>query len=158
MNTTTHLARHLRALHFGPNWTSVSLKEALADVTWQQAVARVNDCNTIVALVYHINYFVDAVLKVLRGGPLDAHDKYSFDHPPIASPDDWQRLLDKVWTDAEALTKLVEQLPEARLSETFVDEKYGDYFANLQGLIEHSNYHLGQIVLLKKLLVEEERG
>jgi len=42
------------------------------------------------ALVYHINYYVAAVLPVLQGGPLDASDKYSFDLPPIQSKEDWK--------------------------------------------------------------------
>ena len=72
------------------------------DVTWQQAVTKVHSFNTIAALVYHINYYVSVTLKVLQGGPLDGHDKYSFDLPPIQSQEDWERLLNKTWTDAEA--------------------------------------------------------
>ena len=33
-------------------------------------------------------------------------------------------------------------------------EKYGNYFRNLTGIIEHLHYHLGQIVLIKKLIAE----
>ena len=31
-------------------------------------------------------------------------------------------------------------------------EKYGTYYRNFHGLIEHAHYHLGQIVLIKKLV------
>ncbi len=55
-------------------WTSSNLKENLGDVTWQQAATKVYSLNTIAALVYHTNYYVDAVLKVLQGNQLDAHD------------------------------------------------------------------------------------
>ena len=55
------------------------MKEKLADVTWQQATKPVDSLHTISALVYHMNYFVSATLKVLQGGPLDAKEKYSFD-------------------------------------------------------------------------------
>jgi hypothetical protein len=91
---------------------------------------------------------------VLQGQPLDAHDKYSFDAPPISSQDDWNFLLQTVWTDAEHFATLVEQLPESLLGETFIDEKYGNYYRNIQGIVEHNHYHLGQIVLIKKLLSE----
>jgi hypothetical protein len=88
----------------------------------------------------------------LQGGPLNAHDKYSFDHPPIQSQEDWQRLLDKVFSDAEDFATLVEQLPESKLGENFSEEKYGNYYRNIHGIIEHTHYHLGQIVIIKKLL------
>jgi len=38
------------------------------------------------------------------------------------------------------------------LTDDFTDEKYGTYQRNLIGILEHSYYHLGQIVLIKKLL------
>jgi len=54
-------------------------------------------------------------LRVLEGGPLDAHDKYRFDVPPIKSQEDWEKLLDKVWSDAEKFAGLIEQLPESKI-------------------------------------------
>ncbi len=156
MNLTTQIAKQLREVHFGGNWTSVNLKENLADVTWQQATTKVYSFNTIATLVYHVNYYVSAVLKVLQGEPLDAKDKYSFDLPPILSQEDWEKLLDKTWTDAEKFAGLIEQLPESKLGETFWDEKYGNYYRNLHGIIEHIHYHLGQIVLLKKILLQDQ--
>ena len=156
MNLPQQIAKHFREVHFGGNWTSVNLKDSLADVSWQQAITKVESLNTIAALVFHINYYVSAILRVLQGGLLDAHDKYSFDVPPIQSPEDWERLLDKLWKDAETFSTLVEQLPESKLSETFVEEKYGIYYRHLHGVIEHTHYHLGQISLIKKLLLQNK--
>ena len=158
MSLTAQIAKHFRDLHFGGNWTSVNLKQTLADVTWQQATTKIYSLNTIAILVFHINYYVSAVLKVLQGGPLDAHDKYSFDLPPIQSQEDWEKLLSKVWTEAESFANLVEQLPESKLEQTFSDEKYGNYYRNLHGIIEHTHYHLGQIVLIKKILLQSNEN
>lgn len=152
MNLPQQLATHFRSVHFGGNWTSVNLKEQLADVTWQQATTKINSFNTIAALVFHMNYFVGGIGKFLQGEPLTIKDKYSFDCPPIGSETDWQELQDKTWREAEEFASLVEQLPEERLAATFVDEKYGSYYRNLQGIVEHTHYHLGQIVILKKML------
>jgi len=58
---------------------------------------------------------------VLNGEPLDAKDKYSFDHPPIQSQEDWEKLLDKTWTDAENFAGLIEALPENKLWEIFTE-------------------------------------
>ena len=151
LSITQQIAKHLRELHFGGNWTGVNLKEKLRDVTWQQAVARVGSFHSIATLVFHMNYYVDATIKVLRGGPLDAKDEYSFDHPPVESKEDWERLLEQTWSDAEELATLIEQLPDERLGEPFVDQKYGSYYRCLHGPIEHCHYHLGQIALVKML-------
>ncbi len=158
MSLTGQIAKHFRELYFGGNWTSSNLKEHLADVTWEQATTKVYSFNTIATLVFHINYYVSAVLKVLQGEPLNASDKFSFDHPLILSKEDWQKLLDKTWTDGENFASLIEQLPESKLWEDFSDNKYGNYYRNLQGIIEHTHYHLGQIVLIKKILVQTDKN
>lgn len=153
MNRTSQIARHFREVHFGGNWTSVNLKDSLAGITWQQATTKVYSLNTIAALVYHINYYVSAVLKVLQGGPLDAHDKYSFDLPQIESREEWEKLLNKTWADAKNFANLIEQLPDSKLENDFSEKKYGSYYRNLHGIIEHTHYHLGQIVLIKKIIL-----
>ena len=155
MNLSVETAKHFRDVHFGGNWTSVSLKETLADVSWQQAVTKVHSFNTIAVLVYHTNYYVSAVLKVLQGEALNASDTFSFDLPPIQSETDWKNLLNKTWADAERFASLLEQLPESRFGEVFTDKKYGTYYRNMHGIIEHIHYHLGQIVVIKKLVTEK---
>jgi hypothetical protein len=152
MSFSSQIANHLRAVHFGGNWTSVNLKDTLSDISWQQATTKLDSLNTIAVLVYHMNYYVAAVTEVLEGRPLNAHDKFSFDLPPIQSEQDWQNLLNKTWKDAEHFASLIEQLPDEKLLEVFSEEKYGTYNRNLHGIIEHIHYHLGQIVLIKKLL------
>lgn len=157
MSTPTQIANHFRDVHFGGNWTSVNLKDTLAGVDWQQATTPLSGLNTIAKLVYHINYYVSAVLKVLEGGVLDAHDKFSFDCPSIQSSEDWEKLLKKTWNEAGQFAKKAETLPESKLNDFFIEEKYGTYYRNLQGIIEHTHYHLGQIVIIKKILQAQKK-
>jgi hypothetical protein len=155
MGLAAQIAKQFREVHYGSNWTGVNLKDTLKDVTWQQATTKVYSFNTIAALVFHINYYVSAALKVLQGEPLNAHDKYSFDLPPILSQEDWENLLDKFWTDAESFAALIEPFPDSKLLENFSDGKYGNYYRNLTGVIEHTHYHLGQVVLVKKMVLQD---
>ena len=152
MSLTEQIAKLFRDVYFGGNWTSVNLKDNLADVTWQQATTQVYSFNTIATLVYHMNYYVSAVTKVLKGEPLNASDKYSFDLQPVTSEDDWQNLVARVFSQAELLATQIENLDDQKLFEVFQDQKYGNYFRNLSGIIEHAHYHLGQIVLIRKIL------
>ena len=152
MSLTTQLAKHLKDVHFGGNWTTSNLKDNLKDISWTQATTQVYNLNSIATLTYHIHYYVHAVLDVLKGSSLNAKDEYSFNHPPIQSQNDWEQFLNLVWTDAEQFANLVETLPEEIFEENFTDAKYGIYYRNLHGIIEHSHYHLGQIALIKKIL------
>lgn len=152
MNHPHQLAKAIREVHFGGNWTASCLKQHLAGVSREEALRKVRDLNTIAMLAFHINYYVDTQLGVLRGGPLTSKDSLSYAHGPLDSEADWQALLEKMWRQAEELAALVEQLPEERMGEDFMDAKYGSWYRNLQGMVEHTHYHLGQIVLVKKLV------
>lgn len=35
----------------------------------------------------------------------------------------------------------------------FIDEKYGNYLRNIEGVTEHCYYHLGQISLIQKIIM-----
>ncbi len=152
MSIAQQIAKQLREVHFGGNWTAVNLKETLKGVTYQQATAKIYDLNTIAVLTFHINYYVGAVLKVLRGEPLTASDKLSFDVGNVSSEEEWQNLVKKVMDEAEVFADEIEKLDDSKLSQNLADPKYGNYFRNLTGIIEHSHYHLGQIVLIRKIL------
>ncbi|THU38104.1 DinB family protein [Niastella caeni] len=154
MNLPQQIATHFRTFYAGGNWTDVNLKDSLAGVDWELATTQIYSCNTIATLVFHMNYYVSRVLKVFQGQPLDAHDNNAFDLPPINSEEEWESLRDKAFADAEAFANLIEQLPESKFEEIFVKEKYGNYYRNIHGIIEHNHYHLGQIVLLKKIIAQ----
>ncbi len=148
----SQIATHFRAVFFGGNWTVSNVKDNLQGITWQEATKKVNDLNTIAVLTFHIGYFVEALIDVLEGKPLTSNDKFSFAHPPITSQEDWDKLVQKLLSNAEYATSLLEKLPDQKLLDDFTDKKYGTYYRNIHGIIEHTHYHLGQIALVKKLV------
>jgi hypothetical protein len=152
MTFSNEVAKHLREVFFGGNWTAVNLKESLSGVNWQQAVQKIHNLNTIAALVFHINYYISAVLKVFKGEELQASDKFSFDVEPIKNEEDWQKLVSKAFTEAELFASEIENIDDYKMLQDFGDGKYGNYYRNIVGIIEHTHYHLGQIVLIKKIL------
>lgn len=148
---TLQIANQLRAVYNGPNWTASCIKDQLSDVTWEQAITKVQDFNTIAVLSYHIHYYIHVGLDVLKGGPLVAKDIDSFDHPPITCQEEWEAFVAITFAEAEEYATLVENMDEALLWEPFANLNYGNYFRNIVGMIEHCHYHLGQIALLKKM-------
>ena len=70
----------------------------------------------------------------------------------ISSETDWQQLLITIYADVELLASKIEKLSDEQLVTDFADSKYGNYYRNLHGIIEHCHYHLGQIVIIKKLI------
>ncbi|UUF16746.1 MULTISPECIES: DUF1572 family protein [Flavobacterium] len=155
MKNTVEIANRFRETILNGTWiANTNYKHQLENLDWKIAVTPVKNLNTISILAQHIHYYINGINNVFKGGPLDIKDKFSFDFPPITSQEDWQIFLDKFWNAAEEFASFIEQMSDEKLDQVFVDEKYGTYKRNIEAMIEHSYYHLGQIVLIRKLLTE----
>lgn len=153
MSTPKQLADRLREVILNGTFIAfTNFKDQLDQVTLQQANQKVGSLNTIALLTFHINYYLGGVNNFFEKGALEIRDKYSFDMPEIKSNEDWQKLKQALYTNAETFATHVEALDENILQKDFVDPKYGPYIRNINGMIEHAYYHLGQVSLLKKMI------
>ena len=140
-------------MYLDGHWVAnTNYKEQLSALNWQQATQQVGQLNTIALLTFHINYYLRGLLQVLNGGALEIKDKYSFDMPPVTNDKEWLTLTNEFFSNAEKFVAAVAQLPDEKMDEHFVDPQYGTWYRNLEAVVEHSYYHLGQISLIKKLL------
>lgn len=155
MSVSKQLANRFREVIFDGTWVAnTNYRDQIDSLTWQQAITQINSYNTIALLTFHIHYYVEGVLRVFQGGELTIRDEYSFDAPPITSQDDWNQLKNSLFSDSEALAKEFEKLTDEQLAQPFVKEAYGSYLRNIEGMIEHCYYHLGQISLIRKTILE----
>lgn len=155
MESNIKIANRFREVILNGTWiANTNFKNQLIDSSYELANKKVGNLNTIGILTCHINYYINGINNVFAGGTLDIRDKFSFDFPEIESQTQWNCILDELWNNAEQFADFVEKLPENKLDEHFVEEKYGTYKRNIDAMIEHSYYHLGQIVLLKKMITE----
>jgi hypothetical protein len=153
MNNKSELAKRFREVILNGTWiANTNFKNELDNLDWKIATSKFQNLNTIAILAQHIHYYIKGVKNVFLGGNLEISDKYSFDFPDFKSETDWKIFLDKFWRDSEEFAQLIEKMDDDKLSEHFVEEKYGTYHRNIDAMIEHSYYHLGQIVLIKKML------
>ncbi|MNU94614.1 hypothetical protein D3C71_846010 [compost metagenome] len=154
MSLTKQLAKHLRDAHFGGNWSTVDLKSTLSDVTFDQAGIRVYSLNSISALTFHLAYYLDVLITVLEENKLVGKDELSWISTAPETKEDWENFQQSIWERAEKAALLIEKLPDEQLTEDFVDPKYGTTYRNIAGIVEHIYYHLGQIVIIKKLVTQ----
>ncbi|TNE57271.1 MAG: DUF1572 domain-containing protein, partial [Bacteroidetes bacterium] len=139
MEKADQLARRFREVILDGKWiANTNFKEQLSGMDWERATKKIGSLNTIAALAYHINYYIGGILNVFEGGGLEIRDKYSFDLPSIRSQEDWEVLLETMWSNAEKFATHVGQMSDAQLEAAFVDPKYGNYRRNIEGVIEHS--------------------
>lgn len=157
METPVELSNRFREVLLDGKWiANTNYKDQLQDVDLRSALRKIGDLNTIAALTFHINYYIAGVLNVFHGGTLEIRDRYSFDLPHLNTEEDWIDLKNDLFRNSESFADYVSRMTIETLENDFVDEKYGSYRRNIEGMIEHAYYHLGQISLIKKLIQEDQ--
>lgn len=151
-NTCAQLATRIRDVFLQGTWiANTNYKQVLSAVSLPQALHTGGGHNSIAALTFHVDYYLGGVLHCLQGGPLLLSDAQSFLMPPLHTEADWQALISQLLTHAEAFAAALEAQPDSFLATHFTNPKYGTWQHNIEGLIEHSYYHLGQVVLISKM-------
>lgn len=155
MSTTNPIAKRFREVIFDGKFVAyTNYKDQLSQVKLAEATQKIGPLNTIAALTYHINYYVAGVLNVFEGGELEIRDKFSYDLPPLESEEDWDTLKNELFSNGEKFAAHLDGFSEEKFKGAFVVEKYGTYRRNMDGMIEHCYYHLGQISIIRKMIAE----
>lgn len=150
------LANRLREVLLTGKWiANTNFKEQITSISWEQAIEKIENLNTIALLTFHVNYYLKGLLQVFEGGNLEIKDKFSFDMPEIVSETDWLNLVNEFVSNAERFINHVEKMDDNVLTQPFVKEEYGSYLRNIEAQIEHSYYHLGQVSLIKKFVMQK---
>jgi hypothetical protein len=153
------IASRLREVFLDGRWVAnTNYREQLEDLDLHKATGKIGDLNTIALLTYHINYYVEGLLKAYNTGILEIRDRFSFDMPGLNTDIEWKAMVKNLLENAEEFAAFVEKMDDAELDRPFIEEKYGTNLRNIEAVIEHSYYHLGQISLVKKFLNQGIQG
>jgi hypothetical protein len=152
MQLTEAIAQHVLDVHEGNNWTEVALGPTLQDVTWQEATTLTPASpNTIASILHHLTFWNRVMARRAHGLATEVGPANGFDVPTIASEAAWHALLADNLQSAQELASAIRSFDEAKLPIPILPA-YGSAYKNLQGAVEHLHYHLGQLVMLKKLV------
>lgn len=148
-----NLALRFEEVMLNGTWVAnTNYQKMIADVSFEESTHQVSDLNSIYVLVFHMHYYIRGVLDVFEGGELTIRDKYSFQIPETPSKESWTKLQAAFMTDAKEFAVAIRSMNEDQITEGFVKREYGTVERNINGMIEHAYYHLGQISLIKKLI------
>ena len=152
-----HLLADLRRIYEGNAWHGPAVVDSIKDVTAAQASARpIPDGHSIYELTHHIGAWIGEVTSRLQGNTPGMPAEGDF--PPASRKVDenaWAELRKHLERRQAELIKTVASFDAARLDEPVDPKNKGKdgpvtYRALLSGLAQHSAYHAGQIVLLRK--------
>jgi len=156
MTESTRIAKLFGDWYNGNPWSYVKLTDLLKDVSASQAAARaIPGANSIWQLVQHCLGWRENVLRKMKGEEFKSPDDNYLGNPEDISEDAWQKLLVKYEQSEKDWQVYLNQLDDNVLSEGYKPSK--NEFTNyevIHGLLHHDNYHFGQIMMLKKALVQ----
>ena len=155
MKITSLIAQHLTDVHEGNNWTDVNIADTLKDVTADEAMMVTKASpNTIASLLHHITFWNRLMIKRMRGVNVLVDEHNGYNVPPLQTEDDWQQQQIDNNLSAHELAASMAGFDESKLFEPLLKDGSSAY-KNFQGTVEHVHYHLGQMLILKKLIKAE---
>ena len=152
MRLTSEVASHTKEVYEGNNWTDVNIADTINDLSVEEAIAVTPaSANSIAALLYHLKFYNEVVLQRLNGSAPEISDANGFDLPAFKNESDWTQLKEAVHASFIQLADAAIKFNEESLDET-TPNGASSYYKTLHGISEHAHYHLGQIVILKKMI------
>lgn len=156
-NRKTVIANRISEVFLSGRWiANTNYKEQIECINWQQATQKYHQLNSIADLIYHVNYFLDELLRSMETGKVTGTLKHSFTIPPINAEEDWRQISGNLLTNAEKLMNIMLQMDVEVLDKPFINARLGTLMQHIDAVIEHSYYHLGQITLIRKMTSQIE--
>ena len=127
-------------------WHGPAMMEVLTEIDERIVNKKLNDTHSILELVAHMTAWRNFVTERLLGNTsFEVSEEMNF---PASSS--WSQAVDSLRQSQSRLIDSLEKFPVERLNELVANRPY-KFSTMAHGIIHHDLYHLGQIVLIKKI-------
>ena len=156
MSERDRIADQFRRSLEGEAWHGPSVLETIDGISAKEAAEHpIPSAHSIWELVLHITAWVKVCERRLRGEGAQLNGDENF--PPVSDSTEveWARTRSALIAAHESLIDAIKSLDESRLEQPIVDDEsipYSSTYVTLQGGVQHSLYHTGQIAILKKAI------
>ena len=153
MNQTeiNRIADQLQYGYAGPAWHGPHITKVLAQIDATQLTNTTGKSHNIAEIVEHMIAWRVFAIKNMSGTAYDITDD-AVNFPKAATLDVayWDDLKSRLAQNQKELLEEIRSHSDKKLDEIVPGRQYNFYIL-LHGIVQHDLYHLGQIVLLKKL-------
>lgn len=153
MNTDIHKVKILiTETANGNNWTGTNAEQALSNISAETAIKRINVNHLNIAeLAAHLACWNKVIAKRLEGINYTPSKEEDFPVINELTEEQWQIHKQNFFNSFEVLTATLLQKEDVSLDQP-IFEGASSVYRNVHGQVSHLHYHLGQIVLLKKIV------
>ncbi|KIC92587.1 DinB family protein [Flavihumibacter sp. ZG627] len=151
MKEVQRLKLRMQEMYDGEPWLDVSLLPVLRQVPACLAAKKLRpDRNSIWEIVNHLAAWKEAVLRRLTVGKETSPEHNFFLPVENKSDASWEASLKALEQAHKKWMMFLEGMEDKDLDKIYYGNRSWHY--HIEGLIQHDAYHLGQIVLLTKLI------
>jgi len=151
MKEQQRIARLFSDLYNGNPWLDINIHDTLESIPAETAAKKLQpDANSIWEITNHLISWRENVLERVKGKVLITPNHNYF--VPIAdtSAQAWKNTLEGFKMTQQNWLSFLAGFDEKDF-ETIYPNNDHTYYEHIQGIIQHDAYHLGQIVMLRKL-------
>lgn len=135
----------------GPAWHGPAILETLEKIEFKQIGKRIDGSHNIIELIHHIASWELFVIKKLEGdAEFDVVGDINWQKINQPTLQDWENAKNRLIDTHDLLMNRLKTLEDAVLLEGVPGRSY-NFFYLLTGIVNHSMYHLGQILMLMKI-------
>ena len=152
MKEAKRIAKLLDDIYQGSPWIDVNLTGTLENITVEQAAKKISpQWNTIWEIVNHlISWRLNVLERIQKKVMASPADNY-FAPVKHETEEAWQNTLKKLEDSQQQWMLVLKKFKGKDLEKNYPTNGMS-YYEHIQGIIQHDAYHLGQIVLLAKLV------
>ena len=152
MQVSSQVAQHLLDVCTGGNWTDACVTQTLEDISWEEAgTVTIASPNSIAALTHHLSFWNRVMIQRINGINPEIPESNGFNVGTISGDAEWKALISDLLISASELAIAIRDIDEDKLDEPIAPGQ-STLYKNIQGTVEHIHYHLGQMVIIKKLI------
>ncbi len=151
MDELTRLRKLFTDHYDGNPWLDINIVDTLNELTASQAARTIGDHNSIWQIVRHIVAWRETNLARIQGEMVPAPPNNFIEEIHDTSDAAWEKLLKRLERSQQMILAYFEKADTATFNNIYQPNQHS-FYEHLQGILQHDAYHLGQIVLLKKLI------
>ena len=153
MKETKRITKLFEDLYNGSPWIDVNILETLKNISSQRAAKKIAPGrNSIWQIVNHIISWRENVLLRVQGNVITTPNNNYFIEITDTSETAWQKALERLENSQQQWIAFLKTFDEAEFEKIYPTNKMS-YYEHIHGILQHDAYHLGQIVLLSKLMI-----
>lgn len=152
MKGTPRISKLFNDLYNGSPWLGVNWVETLNKISAEQASKRIAEGrNSIWEITNHVIQWRLNVLRRVQGEVIVSPDHNYMLPVENTSESAWKNTMEALTVSQEKWLEFLKKFDENEFSRKYPNNQM-TYYEHIHGILQHDAYHLGQIVLLEKLL------